>query len=58
MEVYWDPTVRSIASYNAISLGVFDPITKTFSTIDISATFGTSVYKYVGSIVAGNDRIC
>ena len=43
--------------YTFNSIGVFDPSTKVFSNIDVSATTGTGNQKYVGVVVAGNGRI-
>ena len=42
--------------YHANSIGVLDPSTKIFSTIDVSST-GTGGAKYVGGVVAGNGKI-
>ena len=41
----------------ANSIGVFDPSTKIFSTIDVSAIIGTGSSKYGGGVVAGNGKI-
>jgi hypothetical protein len=42
--------------HRANSIGVFDPSTKIFSTIDVSATV-TGTAKYIGGVVAGNGKV-
>ena len=41
----------------ANNIGVFDPSTKIFSTIDISGITSGFNFKYTGGVVAGNGRI-